>query len=180
MSESQPERVVRLRTPQMQMAARTLVLRCSLAVLLSIICLPPQRALAQALGQGEQSARAESGDGGHVAQASTSDKSNAEIFHELEQMRARIQELESKLRQQSGPEATTPQSNQQAATTSQGFLSTPAVQAGGDQSAQSRPAKAEPFAFADFTWLNGNPRTKTPFRNQVLHARNQGGRRLCL
>src|SRR5207249_3390929 len=27
---------------------------------------------------------------------------------------------------------------------------------------QSKPAKAEPFAFADFTWLNGNPRTKTP------------------
>lgn len=25
---------------------------------------------------------------------------------------------------------------------------------------QSRPAKAEPFSFADFTWLNGNPRTK--------------------
>ncbi|HEX6772077.1 MAG TPA: outer membrane beta-barrel protein [Acidobacteriaceae bacterium] len=24
------------------------------------------------------------------------------------------------------------------------------------------PAKAEPFAFADFTWLNGNPRTETP------------------
>ena len=27
---------------------------------------------------------------------------------------------------------------------------------------QKRPAKAEPFAFADWTWLNGNPRTKTP------------------
>ncbi|HVN08767.1 MAG TPA: porin, partial [Patescibacteria group bacterium] len=23
-----------------------------------------------------------------------------------------------------------------------------------------KPARAEPFAFADFTWLNGNPRTK--------------------
>jgi hypothetical protein len=27
---------------------------------------------------------------------------------------------------------------------------------------ESKPAKAEPFAFADWTWLNGNPRTKTP------------------
>jgi len=26
--------------------------------------------------------------------------------------------------------------------------------------AQEKPAKAEPFAFADFTWLNGTPRTK--------------------
>src|SRR5712671_6865131 len=25
-----------------------------------------------------------------------------------------------------------------------------------------KPKKAEPFAFADWTWLNGNPRTKTP------------------
>jgi len=26
----------------------------------------------------------------------------------------------------------------------------------------AKPVKADPFAFADFTWLNGNPRTKTP------------------
>ena len=26
----------------------------------------------------------------------------------------------------------------------------------------AKPQKAEPFAFADFTWLNGNPRTKEP------------------
>ena len=162
MSESQPERVVRLRTQQMKTAGRRLVLRCSLAVLLTILCLRQQRALAQALGQGEKNARAESGDGGHVAQAGTSEKSNAEIIHELEQMRARIQELESRLRQQSGPEATSTDSNQQEATTSKAFLNTPAVQAGGDESAQSRPGKAEPFVFADFTWLNGNPRTKTP------------------
>jgi len=162
MSESQPERVVRLRTQQMKTAGRRLVLRCSLAVLLTILCLPPRSALAQALGQGQQPARAESGDGGPVALTHSSEKSNAEIIHELEQMRARIQELESKLRQQSGPEATSTDSNQQEATTSKAFLNTPAVQAGGDESAQSRPGKAEPFAFADFTWLNGNPRTKTP------------------
>jgi hypothetical protein len=30
----------------------------------------------------------------------------------------------------------------------------------GDKAPSSKPAKAEPFAFADFTWLNGNARTK--------------------
>jgi hypothetical protein len=30
------------------------------------------------------------------------------------------------------------------------------------QSKPEKPAKAAPFAFADWTWLNGNPRTKTP------------------
>lgn len=154
---------MRLRTRRMQTNGITFVSRCSLAVVLAVFCLNPRRAPAQALGQWEHNARAESGDDGRVAQASsTSDKTNAEIIHELEQMRARIQELESKLRQQSGPDAATADSHQQAATTSQAFLSTPAVQAGGDESTQSRPAKAEPFAFADFTWLNGNPRTKTP------------------
>jgi len=34
-----------------------------------------------------------------------------------------------------------------------------AVQPGG-QAGESKPAKTEPFAFADFTWLNGNARTK--------------------
>ncbi len=29
-----------------------------------------------------------------------------------------------------------------------------------EQTAVNKPAKTEPFAFADFTWLNGNPRTK--------------------
>jgi len=31
---------------------------------------------------------------------------------------------------------------------------------GTQEKATTKPAKAEPFAFADFTWLNGNPRTK--------------------
>src|SRR5262249_33817488 len=29
-----------------------------------------------------------------------------------------------------------------------------------EQAASAKPVKADPFAFADFTWLNGNPRTK--------------------
>ena len=38
------------------------------------------------------------------------------------------------------------------------------TQAGPNQppAAESKAAKAEPFAFADWTWLNGNPRTKEP------------------
>jgi Putative beta-barrel porin-2, OmpL-like. bbp2 len=33
---------------------------------------------------------------------------------------------------------------------------------GTQEKATTRPAKAEPFTFADFTWLNGNARTKQP------------------
>lgn len=44
-----------------------------------------------------------------------------------------------------------------AATNSPAALSVSTKQ---DQAAAGKPAKAEPFAFADFTWLNGNARTK--------------------
>jgi hypothetical protein len=47
-----------------------------------------------------------------------------------------------------------------SAVPSAGLAATPRVQ----EKASTKPAKAEPFAFADFTWLNGNPRTKdTPY-----------------
>jgi Putative beta-barrel porin-2, OmpL-like. bbp2 len=36
----------------------------------------------------------------------------------------------------------------------------PATVVSQGDSAATKPAKAEPFAFADWTWLNGNPRTK--------------------
>ena len=37
--------------------------------------------------------------------------------------------------------------------------------------------QSEPFAFADFTWLNGNPRTKdTPYATKYLHSRDSLGR----
>lgn len=35
------------------------------------------------------------------------------------------------------------------------------VAAAQEAAAPTKPAKSEPFAFADWTWLNGNPRTKT-------------------
>jgi hypothetical protein len=91
---------------------------------------------------------------------------DAELLRELESMRARIAELEGRIKSQA-PEASgnaTRPSERPVGT--QGFAapSTAAspVQTVAEQSpAQpTKPAKAEPFAFADWTWLNGNPRTK--------------------
>jgi len=93
--------------------------------------------------------------------------SDAEILQELERMRARIQELESQLKQQQGE-------NVPAITDSTSAVSAPreafakgaAVPMATPTPAQNltdtKSAKAEPFAFADWTWLSGNPRTKTP------------------
>jgi hypothetical protein len=92
---------------------------------------------------------------------------DAEILRELEQMRARIQELESRLRQKSTAPSPTPDSHSgepaSAALTSSAAIPTTAS-AIEHQPAPPEPkerAKSEPFAFADWTWLNGNPRTRT-------------------
>lgn len=100
---------------------------------------------------------------------------NAEILKELEQMRARIQQLEAQLKAQqgpsAGPSASAPSDSQPAA--SEAYLSrrfttpTASVQA---QPAAAPPAeKPAPFSFADFTWMNGNTRTKDiPFDSKFF------------
>jgi hypothetical protein len=85
---------------------------------------------------------------------STADQANAQILHELETMRARIAELEAQLKQRFGEAAKT------SPVQPENYVNSDAQTA--DQKAAAPPEKAEPFAFADWTWLNGNPRTKTP------------------
>src|SRR5581483_12445500 len=93
---------------------------------------------------------------------SASDK-DAEIVQELERMRGRIQELEAQLRHRHSTSTTdgnsaTPDGRQSINDSE--VPSQVAVQM--ESTAATKSAKAEPFAFADWTWLNGNPRTKTP------------------
>ncbi|HZQ69694.1 MAG TPA: outer membrane beta-barrel protein [Terriglobales bacterium] len=73
-------------------------------------------------------------------------------------MRNRIAELEAQLKQRSGEAGGSASSAQSAS-----YVGNDA-QTGAQQQAipAESPAKPEPFAFADWTWLNGNPRTKTP------------------
>ena len=95
-------------------------------------------------------------------ESDSAEGTNAEILQELERMRLRIQELEAKLKKQ------TPAARDNLAVSrgqSESFVDS-GTSPDSDQESkgipQSKPAKAEPFAFADFTWLNGSPRTKTP------------------
>ncbi|HEY1849508.1 MAG TPA: outer membrane beta-barrel protein [Candidatus Binataceae bacterium] len=104
--------------------------------------------------------------------------SNAALLQELEAMRMRIEQLEAQLKAQSstkGDVATTDTAGQlQAARQSMVAAgsapvaspvtptSATAVEAAtATPTTPASPAKAAPFAFADFTWLNGNPRTET-------------------
>jgi len=97
------------------------------------------------------------------------DDTDAQVLRELEQMRARIQELEARLKQRSTPvakaadaSAAVPTSVQSNGIVSSSGVASPAAanSAQAEATPPARPHKAEPFAFADWTWLNGNPRTK--------------------
>ena len=81
-------------------------------------------------------------------------------------MHARIEQLETALEKQSrdskadpAPQAAIPAT---ASPTNAFSSSSEAAMASSSPPPQKieKPAKAEPFAFADWTWLNGNPRTK--------------------
>jgi len=147
--------MVHLRTPAIETSQFTVILRRGLAFVLAIASLNSPKALAQTNGL-EQ-------DTGQVAAngSSASDNANAEILQELERMRARIQELEARLKQQP---ARAIESHQTPFESHQLLSASPkATQTGAEQRPmESKPVKAEPFAFADWSWLNGTPRTKTP------------------
>jgi hypothetical protein len=156
------------RMPKCRLAA---TVACSVATLVVLICLTSAMSLGQTTGQEMDIASAGSDGSRDHASAngvSASGNTNAEVLQELERMRIRIQQLESQLRQQSsGRTPVTVDSAQQLAAESPKFLGAsgaPAatIQGGTEQppAAENKPEKAEPFAFADWTWLNGNPRTK--------------------
>ena len=94
---------------------------------------------------------------------STSD-ADAQIIQELEQMRNRIQQLEFALRQRHAVTTAVADSAKPAtgapeqSVSGSGTSSTATAEA--EPPAARNLVKAEPFSFADWTWLNGNPRTK--------------------
>jgi hypothetical protein len=121
--------------------------------------------------QGRQNAASESQ---AYAEKGASANSNAALLQELETMRRRIEQLEAQLRAQSAEkdDAATTDTAGQLQAARQSMLAADAGPSASSttvptsataiqtSTAKSSPAKAEPFAFADFTWLNGNPRTK--------------------
>lgn len=94
-----------------------------------------------------------------------------EIVQELAAMKKRIEQLELALKQHEAAEQpTTVVPTAKATAPPPASASVPAVPAAvpeaeaalSQDTTSAKPAKAEPFAFADWTWLNGNARTKTP------------------
>ena len=89
---------------------------------------------------------------------------DTEIIQELERMRKRIQQLESELKQRHIVNSAVADASKSVSATTQQLVSgsEASPQAAVQTESPAAETKAEPFAFADWTWLNGNPRTKEP------------------
>jgi hypothetical protein len=97
------------------------------------------------------------------------------IARELDAMRKRIDELEAELKNAKAPERPAPAATSAKATVPVApVVTAPAAPAApvattselpttAKAATEAAPAKIEPFSDADWTWLNGNPRTKEIF-----------------
>ncbi len=97
----------------------------------------------------------------HSAQAQAAEIPAA-IAKELEAMKQRIAQLEAELQKSRGPDPSSASlTATKASIPSNSVLSaSTADPQASKESASSQPEKAAPFAYADWTWLNGNARTK--------------------
>ncbi|MGH9497726.1 MAG: outer membrane beta-barrel protein [Terriglobales bacterium] len=110
---------------------------------------------------GQQAANGDSNASGSVNQpaSATRQQTDQEILQELAAMKKRIAELEAKLDHDNAqPTPAEPAKAVEPATSSPLVSSAPV----NEESIPAKPEKEAPFAFADWTWLNGNARTKTP------------------
>jgi putative OmpL-like beta-barrel porin-2 len=140
----------------------TMKIPCCILAVTAAMCLgfAQTTAIAQTLVQ-PSAADTTAGPGASPApKVETPNNQNAEILKQLQEMRDRIQQLEAQLKTQSVASGTT----SQPAVLQDASLKVPSTsRASVVQDKPVAPAEnkpTEPFAFADFTWLNGNPRTK--------------------
>ena len=152
---------------------------CALALFLA-----PGTAFAQDASQASSSSGGSGGataDSRANADASGGARSAEEIVKDLESMKQRIEQLESEIRSLRSQGNPAPAASQGSAAPSEATSATYAsgspagtapagASSSGDfkkvptlaspQEEPKKPAKIEPFSDADWTWLNGNPRTK--------------------
>jgi Putative beta-barrel porin-2, OmpL-like. bbp2 len=161
---------------KMETLRSTALAVCNVVVVLGLVFSMPTPTFAQNVAQGQQSS------GGSAGQATSSGGQASDqqippaVAKKLEAMEARIEQLEAELNARpaqtplsakasapipSAPVATPAPST--SALTSTSATPQPQGELTAAQTTAAPPGKEEPFADADWTWLNGNPRTKDIF-----------------
>ncbi len=121
---------------------------------IAVVCMMPFRAVGQNSDQSQSS----------NAPASADDV--AALRQMVKYLSAQVEELKREVASMKGAtpqkEATEPKNPDTESKLTSPPTNTPPEQVLASVQKPRKPAKAEPFAFADWTWLNGNPRTRTP------------------
>ncbi len=146
---------------------KTIVTVVALSVCLSRL---PMQAFAQ-VNQPQQNTATDSSNGkgantaSDASSSTTVNTTNTEVLKELQLMRARIAKLEAQLKVQQGPSGTAADSRESSSRVTPTDLTAanPSPSVASKEQTQAAPTKPEPeapFAYADWTWLNGTPRNK--------------------
>ena len=144
---------------------------CNLVVVTGLFVAGTTRTFAQNIVAGQQPAENSASQAGASAQANDQQIPLA-VAKKLEAMEARIEQLEAELKSRPAQaplsaKASVPVSPSAASSSSS--VAAPALltqtqdKPAAAQTTAVAPGKEEPFADADWTWLNGNPRTKDIF-----------------
>jgi hypothetical protein len=159
---------------KLKMLSSTVLAVSNLVVVLGLVFAAPAPTLAQNVAGGQQTSGGPSGQAA-VNQASDQQMPPA-VAKKLEEMEARIEQLEAELKSRpaqaplsakaSAPipsAAVAAPAPAPSALTSTSSATQPQGELTAAQTTAAPPGKEEPFADADWTWLNGNPRTKDIF-----------------
>jgi hypothetical protein len=99
------------------------------------------------------------------APAPATSEREQQLINKIDELERRLATLEAKESGTSPQTTTAPASSKGAPSYTPPAPPTSSVTAATvppPEATPTKPAKAEPFAYADWTWLNGTPRTKTP------------------
>jgi hypothetical protein len=157
---------------KMETLRSTVLAVCNVVVALGLLFSMPTPTFAQNVVEGQQTS------GGSVGQAAASSQASDQqippaVAKKLEAMEARIEQLEAELKARSPQpplsakaSAPTPAPSVPALTSSSSIAAPAPIAAQAEPTTQAPAAaqgKPQPFSDADWTWLNGNPRTKDIF-----------------
>jgi len=161
---------------KLKMLSSTVLAVCNLIVMAGLVFAAPAPTFAQNLAGGQQTSGGSGGQTGSSGGQASDQQISPAVAKKLEEMEARIEQLEAELKARPAPASLSAKASapipsyaapapapSASALTSTSATTQPQGELTAAQTTAAPPGKEEPFADADWTWLNGNPRTKDIF-----------------
>jgi hypothetical protein len=154
----------------------TVLTACNLVVVAVSLFLAPTKTFAQNLVESQRTSGSSTGQAASAGGQASDEQIPPAVAKKLEAMEARIEQLEAELKARPAqaplsakasapipPPSVPAPASSASALTSTSATAQPQVELTAAQTTAAAPGKEEPFSDADWTWLNGNPRTRDIF-----------------